>query len=175
MGVGEFTKFKLVIEASGFTLTLGPVLITDDDGIDSLTILVCTTDLKRNRINIEIVTDEIVFPDDTRLLFESNVSHTKTGRIAAVRKEAQPEVIQQSARESAKATNPRMMDQRHDSLVEIVFPDNTGLSFESSVPHTKTGRRAEVRKQAQPEAIQRSAGRARKLQTLGRKIKGRTA
>ena len=157
MGVGEFTKFKLVIEASGFTLTLGPVLITDDDGIGGLTILICTTDLKRNRINIEIVTDEIVFPDNTRLSFESSISHTKTGRIAVVRKEAQPEVIQQSARESAKATNPRMMDQTPDSLVEIVFPDNTGLPLDSSVPHSKTGRMAAVRKQTQPEAIQRSA------------------
>ena len=131
MGVGEFAKFKLVIEASEYTLTLGPVLITDDDGIDGLTILIGTPDLKRNRINVDIVTDEIVFPDNTRLHFESSVPHTKTGRMAVVKKVVKPEAIQRSARESAKATNPREKDQGSDSLVDSRAPVSYAAAVKS--------------------------------------------
>ena len=135
MGVGEFAKFKLVVEASGYTLTLGPVLITDDDGIDGLTILVGTPDLKRNRINVDIVTDEIVFPDNTRLPFESSVPHTKTGRMAVVKKAAIPEAIQQGARESAKATNPQTKNLRPDSLRST--PPASYAEAVKSDPHPK--------------------------------------
>ena len=139
MGDGEFAKFKLVIEENGYTITLGPVLITEDDGIDGLTILVGTPDLKRNRINVDIVTEEIVFSDQTRLPFDSSIPLTSTGRMAVVRKAVNPEARKQSARESAKATNPRTQTQRPDSQAHSTAPVSYAEAVKSD-PHPNVDR-----------------------------------
>ena len=133
MGAGDFAKFRLVIKASGNTITMDPVLITDDDGIDGLTILIGTPDLKRNQINVDIVTDEIVFPNNFRLPFDSCVPHTQTGRMSVVQKKTKTETNQRSARESATTIPPQETKQRPRNLACPTAPSSYAKAVKSDL------------------------------------------